>query len=356
MSAPNEFHTPATAAPPEPPATVGTATWTIPLRVGVSIGPPQLVSPQAPAVGPPPAEALFRRRKPASAREFFSRFAASSLSSAGFGWRTSLTVALASALSYDSPASVESTARGAWKLETCNFIDRDDMQCFVASTAARALVAFRGTESLGDWLANLNALSTRQPYGDVHRGFHAGFAALRSPIELELKKLPDRKIVLTGHSLGGALATIAAAEWRGIFPVAAIYTFGQPGVGKGIFPAFMRQHYDGSFFRFVNDDDIVPRVPPGYKHVGTLFHFDASSRLKAGIEGLAIEAANEPPMMSEAEFDRLRAQLLERRAAHHSTVSEESPEAPVLEGLLPSISDHSLDAYVAKIAAMTKAG
>jgi len=189
----------------------------------------------------------------------------------------------------------------------------------------------------------------------VHRGFHAGFSIVRSQIEQELKQFSGRAIVLTGHSLGGALATIAAAEWLGVVPIAAIYTYGQPAVGKGGFPAFVRQHYGGNFYRFVNDDDVVPRVPPGYTHVGRLLHFDASGRLKASTESPSSEEANEPPMMSEAEFDRLRAQLLEQRAASRSTATTKSLEGPVLEGFWPSISDHKLDAYIAKIAAMVRA-
>ena len=123
----------------------------------------------------------------------------------------------------------------------------------------------------------------------------------------------------------------------------------------------MRTYYDGKSFRFVNNNDIVPRVPPTYSHFGRLYQFDASGRLAAQTESLesAIEADG-PPTMSEAEFDRLRATLLERRAALRSGVMTESLEAPLLEGpslegLFPSVSDHSLDAYVARIAAMTPA-
>ena len=64
--------------------------------------------------------------------------------------------------------------------------------------------------------------------------------------------------------------------------------------------------------------------------------------------------------MSEAEFDRLRATLLQQRAALRSGARTESLGAPVLadpvlEGLFPSVSDHNLDAYIAKIAAMASA-
>jgi V8-like Glu-specific endopeptidase len=331
----------------------GAETWTIPLHISVSLGMPQSQAAPTTGVSPAPVEGLFGRKKPVPAAAFMARFSVSSLSSETFDWKAALCLALASSLSYSSQANVESTARNAWGLQSCRFIEKDDTQCFVASSADRVLIAFRGTESVGDWMANLNTLSTSQSYGSVHRGFHTGFSVVRPQIEQELKSFSDRAIVLTGHSLGGALATIAAAEWRGVFPVTAIYTYGQPAVGKGRFPAFMRQHYAGKFFRIVNNDDVVPQVPPTYQHVGRLFRFDASGHVKTRTEapdgGLELEG---PPMMSEAEFDRLRAQLLERRAAQRSAGKTESLEAPALEWLLPSVSDHSLDAYIAKIAAM----
>ena len=352
-----------TAVPPTlPQFSAGTSTWTIPLQVSLTIGTPQLVAaPATIAAKPAQAEGLFGRQAPVLASTFMAKFSASSLAKTSFDWQAALSLALASRLSYGLQAAIESMARTTWKLDTCLFIEADDTQCFVASSAGAVVVAFRGTESTGDWLANLNVLGTSQPYGIVHRGFHTGFTVVKSRIEQELRRLPDRKVVLTGHSLGGALATIAAAEWQGVFPIDAIYTYGQPAVGRGNFPAFMRKHYGEIFYRFVNDDDIVPLVPPGYRHVGRLYQFDGSGRLKARIESVGVGLEEEgPPTMSEAEFDRLRATLLQQRGALRSGARTESLgatvlEDPVLEGLFPSVSDHNLDAYIVKIAAMASA-
>jgi hypothetical protein len=102
-----------------------------------------------------------------------------------------------------------------------------------------------------------------------------------------------------------------------------------------------------------NNNDIVPRVPPGYQHVGKLYHFDASGNLESSIESMAgvleDEAAG-PRMLTETEFDRMRAQLLEQRAQARAS-GLESLEAPMLEGIIPSVSDHSMGKYIAKIAA-----
>lgn len=115
--------------------------------------------------------------------------------------------------------------------------------------------------------------------------------------------------MLTGHSLGGAIATIAAAEWQGERDVAAVYTFGQPRVGRADFADFIRRHYGENIFRFVNNRDVVTRVPPWNEHVGALRRFNADGDLHEAIESLsASNAANEPPPLSEPEFERLQAE------------------------------------------------
>lgn len=337
------------------------ANWTIPLHVSVSVGTPVL-SASAPATTSAsqvaPDEGLFGRRVPTSKSEFVDRFAAASLVATKFEWPTALSMALASRLAYDTAAEVESTAFQAWRMQTVEFIEADDTQCFVASCQDATVVAFRGTENLGDWLGNLNLLSTSRSYGKVHRGFLGAFQVVDAKLRSVLSRFPGKPLLLTGHSLGGALATVAAAEWKGQIPISWIYTFGQPAVGKGGFAAFFQQQLGGHMFRFVNDDDIVPRVPPTYDHVGALYHFDSSHALTPNREALApaltklgnAVTSQTPPMLNELEFDRLRAQLLEQRVRRRLGGTESLSPA-VVEGLLPSVADHSLDRYLAKIAA-----
>ncbi|WZO98234.1 lipase family protein [Isosphaeraceae bacterium EP7] len=327
----------------------------------VTIGPP--MPSIAPAPTPPGGrvtarEGLFGRPAPVVP---MGRFRAGSLGAGRFEWETALSLALASKLAYDGEAVVRSTAISTWGLRDCRFIESDDTQCFVAWSDDVALVSFRGTESLGDWLGNLNALSTTRGYGTVHRGFLGAFQVVDAQLRAVLSGLSGRPVLLTGHSLGGALASVAAAEWQGQFPISWIYTYGQPAVGKGDFPTFIEGHYAGKYFRFVNDDDVVPRVPPTFHHVGRLIHFDASGGLENRFESAATALANEaigpvapspeaPPMMTEEEFDRMRARLLEERARAR-IAGTEAMEAPQLEGFLPSVSDHSIDQYLAKVAA-----
>jgi len=83
-----------------------------------------------------------------------------------------------------------------------------------------------------------------------------------------LSQIQNKKLYITGHSLGGAMATICASRMvaRGIV-VSGLYTFGSPRVGDAEFVA----HLGTTHFRFVNNNDIVTKAPPlmcGFRHHG----------------------------------------------------------------------------------------
>lgn len=152
------------------------------------------------------------------------------------------------------------------------------------------VVAFRGSESnVEDWLTNADAKplidqqiaeidqklaadkqkygfapSPTERFGRVHRGFYGAFLALAPQIMKNIHTakqdigLPTCPVYFTGHSLGGAMATITARE---LMPDSngAVYNFGSPRVGD-------YNYFNGMktpLFRVVNSSDIVPRVPPG---------------------------------------------------------------------------------------------
>jgi len=106
--------------------------------------------------------------------------------------------------------------------------------------------------------------------GRVHTGFLSAFAEVSSCFETIVQtRLTGRRLFLTGHSLGGALATLAAAH-IGPDRVDGLYTYGCPRVGDAVFAAALSVD---SYFRFVQGEDWVPAVPPellGYVHAGTL--------------------------------------------------------------------------------------
>jgi triacylglycerol lipase len=127
------------------------------------------------------------------------------------------------------------------------------------------VLSFRGTESAGDVLADLKArMKTESSGGDVHRGFKGELDKLWPSIEKDLAKIDT--LYVTGHSLGAAMATIAASRIQD--KVLALVTFGSPRVGTRAFVNSLKvTHY-----RVQNNCDDVTKVPlllMGYRHHGT---------------------------------------------------------------------------------------
>ncbi|MCV3212761.1 50S ribosome-binding GTPase [Plectonema radiosum NIES-515] len=115
---------------------------------------------------------------------------------------------------------------------------------------------------------SLNSLIDEQQIKEIYGGeIHLGFALLMEEIlpkiQSEIKQLKPKTICLTGHSLGGALATLAAYRLRkqGFSIPISIYTFGAPRVGDS---AFASKYEDSKVlhFRIENQNDIVPHLPP----------------------------------------------------------------------------------------------
>ena len=144
-------------------------------------------------------------------------------------------------------------------------------QAFVAwrDSDRLALVAFRGTEPdrLKDILADAAAMFT--PWdgdGRVHAGFADRTRALLPRIEnwLDDHASPRAGLLLTGHSLGAAMATLAATR----LPGARLITLGSPRVGDSAFAQSLR---DVPCTRIVDHLDLVTSLPPGgitrYMHV-----------------------------------------------------------------------------------------
>ena len=96
-------------------------------------------------------------------------------------------------------------------------------------------------------------------------GTHLGFAYLLDEVWPEIEafvaaKGSDKQLWLTGHSLGGALASLAAYRLqRAGVPVAGVMTFGSPRV----LDASFAQSYQVDHYRFEHRNDVVPFLPPG---------------------------------------------------------------------------------------------
>lgn len=117
--------------------------------------------------------------------------------------------------------------------------------------------------------------------GRVHRGFKKEVDDLWPQLEKMLTN-NTKKLWFTGHSLGGAMATICAGRCLLSHIKSSpeqIQTFGSPRVGNKRYI----NHAKVDCLRWVNNNDIVTRSPPfwmGYRHTGTETYLDAEGRLK----------------------------------------------------------------------------
>ncbi|MCP9784419.1 trypsin-like peptidase domain-containing protein [Cyanobium sp. WKJ7-Wakatipu] len=334
------------------------ATWTIPLQVSVSFGTPTLgasaplaqsaaaaqISAPVPEPLPETVEegwGLFGRRgTPAAAAPTPADFKLSSLSSPVFNWPAALSLALASQLAYNPEVEVERQLQ-AWGFQNCDFVEQDAAQGFACSDLV--LVCFRGTESTADWLSNLKVIpkAVNELGSSVHAGFWEQFEALRPQLERLISPHRQLPLLVTGHSLGGAIAALAAASWAASSNLRALYTYGQPAVARDRALDQLAEALGGHYHRLVNDSDIVPRVPPGYRHAGNLLHFNSKGSLvsNAAAQEAAFNSAvgGSGVMLSEDELGGLQDRL-----RHQS-----GPQSQ--EGFTTLISDHMMPAYLGKI-------
>lgn len=142
------------------------------------------------------------------------------------------------------------------------------------------LIAFPGSASIRDWITNFTAWRRQlNPRGhkrarftgcSVHEGFIAAFRTVRYDIR-DLVPAGTR-VTITGHSLGGALATLCAMELFGRNAIQRVITFGAPRVGDSSFAKLYNESVGDVTDRIVGHSDPVPYVPPwlwGYRHTAT---------------------------------------------------------------------------------------
>lgn len=163
--------------------------------------------------------------------------------------------------------------RAELKLVAC--VAANDVEAFIVEHDFFMAVAFRGTTtaqdrkidtSFGYEKANVTGFATPV---NVHAGFYRSFLIIEGVVREALTRQtgdkPNNKaIYLTGHSLGGAIALVASAEYSGGDHlgerIAAVYTFGAPRVGEKSFA----QNVKAPHYRVVNAGDVVPLIPPNF--------------------------------------------------------------------------------------------
>lgn len=150
---------------------------------------------------------------------------------------------------------------------------RVSMGVRVCDSKRYCTVAFCGTESLNDWLYNFMLWTVGQGDGmpgRVHAGYWRKWTSVRTRVVRSLLRLKPKRVLVTGHSLGGALASMACGDIARALPNVSVYsyTFGAPRCADAEFYARDPPPNLVNFVRCVHAGDVIHNFPPlpGYVH------------------------------------------------------------------------------------------
>ena len=155
---------------------------------------------------------------------------------------------------------------------TADVLGHSELLGYLMTSASDAVLAFRGTDDFPDDIADSRFNQAPYPFdsnaGLTHVGFTDVYASCRDAVIAGVSALPAGiMLYITGHSLGGAVATLAALDVAVNTPLRRpiIYTIASPRVGD----PNAASHFAGrlitsplSSWRVVNMFDIVPLLPP----------------------------------------------------------------------------------------------
>lgn len=257
-------------------------------------------------------------------------------------------------------------------------LDRGNVQGFWGVTPEAALLVFRGTSNVGQWIRDLRVLPAPYAWGWVHLGFLKGLEAVETDLlAFDQIAKASARVWVAGHSLGGALAVLTAARLkiRGVCSP-LLFTYGQPAVGGADFASRFDQELPDHLWRLINQQDVVPRVPPLYSHCGKPKRITRPGGLGSvpGLEHVQVRNIRLPPAADHRRIETLREIIgdqagtgLEVRGVRK--LEDDAPaqldsfelgclqvalgagEAPGLEGLTlesasPYLADHQLKHYI----------
>ena len=263
-------------------------------------------------------------------------------------WEQAGLFAEASRQSYDLPGKISQWVVSNIGSADIQHIHEKNTHGFIVETQDRTIISFRGSKGLRNWIGNMDALHKEVPYGAVHSGFFKAFKVVQDQVFLALIRAREanRPVVLTGHSLGGALATLTAAYAQyeiGPTPIEAIYTYGMPKFCDPQAAAYTDGFFGDRIFRFVNNKDIVTRIPPGSHHVGECYWFDENGKFIPQSQEDVFESleGTERAELNEADFRALKQTI-------NQPALEGSDDAEIF-GLIDAAKDHGIAEYVALI-------
>ncbi|KAJ4901817.1 alpha/beta-Hydrolases superfamily protein [Raphanus sativus] len=241
---------------------------------------------------------------------------------------------MASKLSYENTNFVSSVLHNHWKMDLLGFYScwngyqkqKSTEVIIIKDTSTYPnliVVSFRGTDPFDadDWCTDFDlSWYEIKNVGKVHGGFmkalglqkegwpkvvnidqtqnettqYYAYYTIMHHLKNILDQNPASKFILTGHSLGGALAILFTAvlmmhdEEQMLDKLEGVYTFGQPRVGDEEFGNFMKdslEKYEVMYERYVYCNDMVPRLPFDdktlmFKHFGACLYYDSFYRGK----------------------------------------------------------------------------
>jgi len=228
---------------------------------------------------------------------------------------------------------------------TARLISVDNTQAYVARDDQSVVVAFRGSQSpksldgFKDWLLtnadNLLVVPAGRAGTDFaaagvgarfHRGFLEALAEIWDPLHSAVREAleaKDRPLWITGHSLGGAIALLAAWRFQQQFiPVHEVMTFGAPMIGNAAAAQAFEREFPNRIFRYVDVEDPVPLLPTVSLVANTYRHCLNEIRLQGPSAQSVVEALEKVArvavegLLTASVADEVWGLLRQRIAAH----------------------------------------
>ncbi|NJL09915.1 MAG: lipase family protein, partial [Calothrix sp. SM1_7_51] len=257
----------------------------------------------------------------------------------------SLILAQASKFTYDdelSFANIQKTT-GISNVQTFNLND-ENQHCISGFSGVYdrfLVVAFKGTDCYKDWIKNSRFSINKTDFGgEVHYGFaQAVLNNWDQLLEVITKSniSQEKSILLTGHSLGGALAILTAFKLNSLpefsSRIEAVYSYGAPRVGDHNF----NLQYRPTHHRFEYNQDPIPSLPSiGYKHTGKRYYLPKDQPIiRTDAQG------------SEAYQTHIKiASLIAKIFVKNNNFNLISDSIEHVRGVVEDVSDHNIEKYI----------
>ncbi|KAM0433965.1 hypothetical protein ACHAPT_003909 [Fusarium lateritium] len=169
----------------------------------------------------------------------------------------------------------------------------------VDTSRKEIVLSVRGSSNIRNWLTNVDFGQSDCNFVrrcSVHTGFRNAWDEIakraRDAVAKARAQNPSFKVIATGHSLGGAVATLGGADLRSKGTPVDIYTFGAPRLGNAELSAFISNQAGGEY-RVTHGRDPVPRLPPivfGYRHTSPEYWLagGASTKTNYGVNDIRV--------------------------------------------------------------------